>query len=77
MAYQLSEFEFIALVIVALVVGLLGGNYLKTLNPLLRCKYNNYILIFMVVSLYLMRYWNDKSCHCDDNYNRRRGFVCA
>ena len=44
MAYQLSEFEFIALVIVALVVGLLGGNYLKTVNPLLQCKYNTYIL---------------------------------
>ena len=43
MAYQLSEFEFIALVIVALVVGLFGGNYLKTVNPLLQCKYNTYI----------------------------------
>lgn len=67
MAYQLSEFEFIALVIVALVVGLLGGNYLKTLNPLLQCKYNNYILVFMIVSLYFMRYWNNRSCSCDDN----------
>lgn len=67
MAYQLSEFEFIALVIVALVVGLLLGNYLKTLNPLLRCKYNTYILVFMILFL-MYKYWNKtRSCHCDDN----------
>ncbi len=57
MLNNLSGLQFGIMVIIAVTIGLIGGKYIKTLNPLNQC-WTQYNLLGIVSILTIYHYWS-------------------